>query len=55
VALFLLGAQHMLSACRVRVVILCAISGYFLRTANLGGDRLDALLVKIPAERFSGR
>ena len=26
--------------------------GYFLWTTNLGGDRLDAFLVKIPAERF---
>lgn len=25
---------------------------YFLWTTNLGGDRLDAVLVKIPAERF---
>lgn len=25
---------------------------YFIWTANLGGDRLDAFLVKIPAERF---
>ena len=29
------------------------VSGrYFLWTTNLGGDRLDAFLVKIPAERF---
>jgi hypothetical protein len=28
---------------------------YFIWTANLGRDRLDAFLVKIPAERFSGR
>ena len=28
---------------------------YFLWTTNLGGDRLDAVLVKIPAERFAGR
>jgi hypothetical protein len=29
------------------------VSGrYFLWTTNLGGDRLDAVLVKIPAERF---
>jgi hypothetical protein len=27
---------------------------YFLWTANLGGDRLDAFLVKIPAERLDG-
>jgi hypothetical protein len=28
---------------------------YFLWTTNLGGGRLDAVLVKIPAERFTGR
>ena len=28
---------------------------YFLWTTNLGGGRLDAVLVKIPAERFAGR
>jgi hypothetical protein len=28
---------------------------YFVWTTNLGVDRLDAVLVKIPAERFSGR
>jgi hypothetical protein len=28
---------------------------YFLWTTNLGGGRLDAVLVKIPAERFIGR
>lgn len=28
---------------------------YFLWTTNLGGDRLDAVLVKVPAERFAGR
>jgi len=28
---------------------------YFVWTTNLGGDRLDAVLVKIPAERFAGR
>jgi hypothetical protein len=27
---------------------------YFIWTTNLGGDRLDAFLVKIPAERFGG-
>jgi hypothetical protein len=27
---------------------------YFLWTTNLGGGRLDAVLVKIPAERFGG-
>jgi hypothetical protein len=27
---------------------------YFLWTANLGGNRLDAFLVKVPAERFVG-
>ena len=25
---------------------------YFLWTTNLGGDRLDAFLVKVPAERL---
>jgi hypothetical protein len=25
---------------------------YFIWTANAGGNRLDAFLVKIPAERF---
>jgi hypothetical protein len=30
------------------------VSGrYFIWTTNLGGDRLDAVLVKIPAERVS--
>ena len=27
---------------------------YFIWTTNLGGDRLDAFLVKIPAERLGG-
>lgn len=28
---------------------------YFVWTTNLGGDRPDAVRVKIPAERFVGR
>ena len=27
---------------------------YFIWTTNVGGDRLDAFLVKIPAERLGG-